>query len=398
MATRTTQRDPRSIITPDAFEVSSDLVGMPLALPSRRAVALAIDGIVIGLITVVTSSFALILGVVAAAFFLRAGFKRTEVRGSVFGRAMRLSVGCLGIVIGLVTAIVWTSVGFDVGGEGEAPAPGVVSGEPGEVLEQVAAAARLVRLQQAESLDEAVGIAEGFLETPLARQIGRSEPQELREALLEAVPAEAAWSTEWEAEVDRMLSAAAGPATLPELEPLPELEEEGGAGASEPAAIEAAMREELAALVADTLGALQARIDDLEGEVERGERALQRAEEELEESDVGFFAWLRGVADELGLGFGWAALYMTVFLSWWNGQTVGKKIMGIRVVRLDGERITWWVAFERAGGYAAGLATGLLGFAQVWWDANRQAIHDRIVGTVVVVDGAEKVSDWESAL
>ena len=89
---------------------------------------------------------------------------------------------------------------------------------------------------------------------------------------------------------------------------------------------------------------------------------------------------------------------MTVFLSWWNGQTVGKKLMGIRVVRLDGEPITWWVAFERAGGYAAGFATGLLGFAQVWWDANRQGIHDRIVGTVVIVDKAEKVIDWESAL
>ena len=89
---------------------------------------------------------------------------------------------------------------------------------------------------------------------------------------------------------------------------------------------------------------------------------------------------------------------MTVFLSWWNGQTVGKRMMGVRVVRLDGEPITWWTAFERAGGYAAGLATGLLGFAQVWWDANRQAIHDRIVGTVVVLDGAEKVTDWESAL
>jgi uncharacterized RDD family membrane protein YckC len=53
--------------------------------------------------------------------------------------------------------------------------------------------------------------------------------------------------------------------------------------------------------------------------------------------------------------------------------TVGKKLMRIRVIRLDGEPITLW-------------------------DANRQAIHDRIVGTVVVVDGAEKVSDWESAL
>lgn len=89
---------------------------------------------------------------------------------------------------------------------------------------------------------------------------------------------------------------------------------------------------------------------------------------------------------------------MTVFLSWWNGQTVGKKIMRIRVLRLDGEPINWWIAFERAGGYAAGFATGLLGFAQVWWDANRQAIHDRIVGTVVVIEGGEKVSDWESAL
>ncbi|KPJ83522.1 MAG: hypothetical protein AMS19_04110 [Gemmatimonas sp. SG8_23] len=89
---------------------------------------------------------------------------------------------------------------------------------------------------------------------------------------------------------------------------------------------------------------------------------------------------------------------MTVLLSWWKGQTVGKRLLGIRVVRLDGDPITWWVAFERVGGYAAGLATGLLGFAQVWWDANRQMIHDRIVGTVVVRDGADKVLDWESAL
>ncbi len=72
--------------------------------------------------------------------------------------------------------------------------------------------------------------------------------------------------------------------------------------------------------------------------------------------------------------------------------------MGIRVLRLDGEPITWWTAFERAGGYAAGFATGLLGFAQVIWDANRQAIHDRIVGTVVVLDGAEKVGNWREAL
>ena len=133
--------------------------------------------------------------------------------------------------------------------------------------------------------------------------------------------------------------------------------------------------------------------------MEAHQQAIDRSEAALEEATGGgLFNWLRAFVDELGFGFGWAAMYMTVFLSWWNGQTVGKKVMRIRVLRLDGEPINWWIAFERAGGYAAGFATGLLGFAQVWWDANRQAIHDRIVGTVVVVEGGEKVSDWESAL
>jgi uncharacterized RDD family membrane protein YckC len=91
-------------------------------------------------------------------------------------------------------------------------------------------------------------------------------------------------------------------------------------------------------------------------------------------------------------------LYMTVFLSWWNGQTIGKRMLGLRVVRLDGEPINWWVAFERCGGYIAGFATGLLGFAQVYWDANRQGIHDRIVGIVGIRERAAKVEDWESAL
>jgi uncharacterized RDD family membrane protein YckC len=34
----------------------------------------------------------------------------------------------------------------------------------------------------------------------------------------------------------------------------------------------------------------------------------------------------------------------------------------------------------------------------VIWDANRQAIHDHIAGTVVVMDGAPKIIDWEKAL
>lgn len=94
--------------------------------------------------------------------------------------------------------------------------------------------------------------------------------------------------------------------------------------------------------------------------------------------------WGKGLLDDLGIGLGWAALYFTVFPAWWIGQTPGKKLLGIRVVQLDGSPISLWEAFERCGGYGAGLATGLLGFIQVWWDPNRQAIHDKIAETVVI--------------
>ena len=53
----------------------------------------------------------------------------------------------------------------------------------------------------------------------------------------------------------------------------------------------------------------------------------------------------------------------------------------------------------RAGGYAAGLATGTLGFLQIYWDPNQQAIHDKIAGTVVTLDGAPKVPGrWQVAV
>jgi len=161
----------------------------------------------------------------------------------------------------------------------------------------------------------------------------------------------------------------------------------------------AALAEQLTGDIAsDTIAGLQDRIEDVEDEQERTERRLASTREELEEASRGIIGMPRNWVAEVVSGFGWFALYLTVLVSWWNGQTVGKRMMGIPVVRLDGEAITWWVAFERVGGYAAGFATGLLAFAQVFWDANRQGIHDRIVGTVVIMDGAAKVADWESAL
>ncbi|HUF75979.1 MAG TPA: RDD family protein [Longimicrobiales bacterium] len=306
MAPSSTPRDPRSVVTPDAFELSTELLGLRLAPPGRRLAALVIDLVVIGIITLITGSFALILGVLVAVLLIRAGFKRTPVRASVFDRAMRASVGCLGVLVAIVTAALWAA--FGIGG----------------------------------ASDSGVSV--------------RTEP-ELGSAF------------------DRM----------PPLRTTP--------GAAEPIEL-------VQEVAADTLAALGARIEALEDEVDDLEEDLSGAEAALEAAagGTGLFGSLLDLVDELGFGFGWASLYMTVMLSWWKGQTLGKRLLGIRVLRLDGGPITWWVAFERAGGYAAGFATGLLGFAQVFWDANRQAIHDRIVGTVVVLDGAPKALDWESAL
>jgi RDD family protein len=116
-------------------------------------------------------------------------------------------------------------------------------------------------------------------------------------------------------------------------------------------------------------------------------------------SDEGFGPWLRGKLDTLSFGLGWWTMYFAILMPWMKGSTPGKRIMGIRVVRLDGQPITWWHAFERAGGYAAGLATGLLGFVQIYWDPNRQGIHDKVAGTVVILDGAQRVpGQWEQVV
>ena len=89
-------------------------------------------------------------------------------------------------------------------------------------------------------------------------------------------------------------------------------------------------------------------------------------------------------ADEVGLGLGWAIVYFALLPVWWNGQTVGKRLLGLRVVELTGKPITAMRAFKRYGGYAAGMATGMFGFAQVLWDPNRQSIQDKTAHTVVI--------------
>jgi uncharacterized RDD family membrane protein YckC len=94
-----------------------------------------------------------------------------------------------------------------------------------------------------------------------------------------------------------------------------------------------------------------------------------------------------------GIRFGWALAYFTLLPAWWNGQTVGKRLFKLRVVELTGKPMTVMRCLKRYGGYAAGMATGLFGFAQVFWDSNRQAIQDKTAHTVVIDLAAEPVDN-----
>jgi uncharacterized RDD family membrane protein YckC len=248
-----TARDPRDIVTPDAFQVAPDLLGVPLAKPARRAGAMLVDLAVVGLLSLSGSlAFALAIGVLCYQL----------VRGAVRSSAQRSHVVALVIAVALGTGVFW--LGQQIGDDEDEPDHTEVIADVAEVMEAAEENPELLALEKSIEL-------------------------------------------------------------------------------------------------------------------------LQKENARLrEEQAPGLLAWGEGVLDDIGFGFGWAAAYFTLLTALWNGQTLGKRVFGLRVLRLNGKPLSVWNSFERAGGYAAGFATGLLGFAQVQWDANRQAIHDKICGTVVI--------------
>jgi RDD family len=67
-----------------------------------------------------------------------------------------------------------------------------------------------------------------------------------------------------------------------------------------------------------------------------------------------------------------------------RGTTVGGIVFDLHVVRIDGRPIDWETAIVRALGCFLSLAVVFLGFIWIAFDANNQAWHDKIAGTVVV--------------
>ena len=68
----------------------------------------------------------------------------------------------------------------------------------------------------------------------------------------------------------------------------------------------------------------------------------------------------------------------------WRGQTPGKMIMRLRIVRFDGAGIGWGGAVMRLLGYIISIMLVLIGFFWVVMDTRRQGFHDKIADTFVI--------------
>ena len=77
-------------------------------------------------------------------------------------------------------------------------------------------------------------------------------------------------------------------------------------------------------------------------------------------------------------------VYETVLLSQWNGQTIGKKIMGIKVVSTSGDQLDWIKALIRTLSKILSSIPLALGYFWMLWDDKSQTWHDKIADTYVV--------------
>jgi len=324
--------DPRDIITPHAFEVDESLLNTPLAAPWRRLVALLLDLAIAGFIANVAGG---LVGVAVAYVFYRVA-TRTELdtRWKRWGRGVLVAIGTA-ILFGLSISFVQNVEEWGVTG------PSLSALLPGTSPDTTAVAASSDGPDEADSVEALAEVPSGAPEDDKMSTDSLSE----REARL----------------LRRYIQARV---------------------ARDSAALDTLIKPAQMLVAGPRIKALTARSEAFEDRNDELEEKTEDLRAQVQSPSL----WRMGRAmiNDLDFTLGWVGLYFTLFLALWNGRTPGKYLLGIRVVRLNGEPLGLWFAFERFGGYAAGIATGMLGFAQLYWDPNRQAIHDRVARTVVI--------------
>ncbi|WP_447073049.1 RDD family protein [Shewanella indica] len=344
-------KDPRSIVTPAAFSVAPELLYTPLAKPWKRALAIMIDGLLVAILAEQAGPLFVLLVCLLAYY--------------IHNHANRISTWAKGLLYLFMAAVLlWSAVPQMI------KVNGLQQSRDNEIQGQtlLTLTPQLLRLSLCEN--KACAQHEAGLLVHAAAEAGLSRTQ-----------------------AETMLQGA--------LDDLP-------LASADIAAINADLMPQLASMKHESVAALNAQTNlqanaksDAQAKpapTEDDSRPEAEEDEQQEEAQYSLLAWAKGMLNDLGLGFGWAAFYFTLFTAWFDGQTLGKKIMRVRVIALGGGKLSLWDAFGRYGGYGAGFATGLLGFLQIFWDANRQAIQDKISATVVIDLSKPRVSPTETML
>ena len=79
-------------------------------------------------------------------------------------------------------------------------------------------------------------------------------------------------------------------------------------------------------------------------------------------------------------------IYEALLISYWNGQTIGKKAMGIRVVSTGGSPVPVGTAFVRCLMKVVSGMVLFLGYLWMLWDPNKQTWHDKVAQTYVILE------------
>ena len=119
---------------------------------------------------------------------------------------------------------------------------------------------------------------------------------------------------------------------------------------------------------------------------------------------IGIICWIISLIGVFGnfLSF----LILAVFLiGFWSatGQTPGKAVVGIKIVRLDGTNIGLGNAVLRFIGYIVSSIIFFIGFLMIGWHGKKLGLHDLIAATAVIIvpsiiSGMHSRAELESAL
>jgi uncharacterized RDD family membrane protein YckC len=99
--------------------------------------------------------------------------------------------------------------------------------------------------------------------------------------------------------------------------------------------------------------------------------------------DLVLVSVLGGLLGRPAFAFLVAIAYFTGMWAW-KGTTIGGIVLGLKVVRLDGQPLTFTVALVRALATAFAATIFFLGILWIAWDRDKQGWHDKIAGTVVL--------------